>query len=579
VALASLGDRLYVVNSASRNIALIEGGSVRSIIPLEWHPSDIAADTSSGRLYVSFTTEARLLSIEGEKVANVWSLPAVAEALVARDGRVYVGLSSEEGVVVLDGTTGEQVARIPLEGVSSVLALALAPRNHLLFANGYGVTYKISLDDLSVSLFSELASYRTAAVDEERGYLYLGYFDSTTASSWLAVTDIDSGEVLASLPLGCDPRGIAVDEASGLVYVANSCSHDVSIIDGNELKVVGTVPVGLHPLDVALAPQDGTLFVANNESHSISVVRKGQVVDLIPLAVYVNELAVDTATHRVYAVSLSTDSLFILEGDQVKSVGVGRCPHSVAVDPEGGVAYTADFLSKAVSVIKEGKVVETFALPEAPRAIAFNPVKGLLYAGTSIIDVNTGEVVGSVKLQPLGPGEVEPLKSVVSGDGERLFVKALNGVPGSNGGFIIYVVDAGSGEQLYLGADGFSVADFALSEERLFSSASRFGKCSLYVNSLQDYEEVASIEMPCHLAYLAYNPATGHLFVVRNEALYPWDNGSSELIVLDGSSLKEVIRLNLEGPLGPMAVDPSSNLVYVFNHRDGSVLAILDTPQ
>ena len=52
---------------------------------------------------------------------------------------------------------------------------------------------------------------------------------------------------VASVAVGTDPRGIAVDKTTNHIYIVNRLSRDVSVVDGNTNTVVTTIPVGVSP--------------------------------------------------------------------------------------------------------------------------------------------------------------------------------------------------------------------------------------------------------------------------------------------------------------------------------------------
>src|SRR2546428_13076106 len=60
--------------------------------------------------------------------------------------------------------------------------------------------------------------------------------------------DSGGGTVIATIPVGDYPFGVAYDSGNGYVYVANYNSNNVSIISGT--TVVATIPVGGGPAGV-----------------------------------------------------------------------------------------------------------------------------------------------------------------------------------------------------------------------------------------------------------------------------------------------------------------------------------------
>ncbi|MEJ2110846.1 MAG: YncE family protein [Acidobacteriota bacterium] len=56
------------------------------------------------------------------------------------------------------------------------------------------------------------------------------------------------------------------------VYVANSQSNDLSIIDTANMRVLVTIPVGKMPFGVDVSPDGEAVFVVNSGSRTVSVI-------------------------------------------------------------------------------------------------------------------------------------------------------------------------------------------------------------------------------------------------------------------------------------------------------------------
>ena len=54
--------------------------------------------------------------------------------------------------------------------------------------------------------------------------------------------------------MGATPRSVAVNMNTNRIYTANQDSDTVSVIDGDTNAVVATVPVGSYPWGVAVNP-------------------------------------------------------------------------------------------------------------------------------------------------------------------------------------------------------------------------------------------------------------------------------------------------------------------------------------
>ena len=78
---------------------------------------------------------------------------------------------------------------------------------------------------------------------------------------------------LATLPVGSGPVSVTSLPNGLSVYVANSLSNDVSVVNASNLSVVATVPVGRNPLFVASEPTSTKVYTANAGSGTISIIQ------------------------------------------------------------------------------------------------------------------------------------------------------------------------------------------------------------------------------------------------------------------------------------------------------------------
>lgn len=90
------------------------------------------------------------------------------------------------------------------------------------------------------------------------------------------VAVLRAGQVIADIPVGASPHGVAYDPTRQEVFVNNSNSDTVSIIDTHTNTVVQTVAVGSQPQGVAVDPTTGDVYVANQGSQTVTVLSPQQ---------------------------------------------------------------------------------------------------------------------------------------------------------------------------------------------------------------------------------------------------------------------------------------------------------------
>jgi len=85
----------------------------------------------------------------------------------------------------------------------------------------------------------------------------------------------DRNHKLTEVPVGDEPRCVAITPDDKKVYVTNAVSGTVSVIDANQRTVVKTIKVGTEPTGCALTLDGTKLYVANLSSNSMSVIDTG----------------------------------------------------------------------------------------------------------------------------------------------------------------------------------------------------------------------------------------------------------------------------------------------------------------
>ena len=68
------------------------------------------------------------------------------------------------------------------------------------------------------------------------------------------------------------PMGLAVNSLTNNIYVANSGSNTVSLLDGENDKLIANLTVGSNPFSVAVNPVTDLVYVANNGDNTTSVI-------------------------------------------------------------------------------------------------------------------------------------------------------------------------------------------------------------------------------------------------------------------------------------------------------------------
>ncbi len=232
---------------------------------------------------------------------------------------------------------------------------------------------------------------------------------SNVGDGTVSVIDTATNTVVATVPVGVSPIGVAVNPAGTFAYVANTTSNNVSVIDTGSNTVVATVPAGSAPYGVAVNPAGTFAYVTNTDTNvnTVSVINTATntLVATVPVGSGPTGVAVtgafayvaNTFSYTVSVINTSTNTV-------VATVPVGSDPKGVAINTTGTFAYVSNYLSNNVSVIdtSSNTVVQTIPVGSAPYGVAVNPAGTLVYVtnnnsnSVSVINTGNNNVVATV---------------------------------------------------------------------------------------------------------------------------------------------------------------------------------------
>ena len=127
-----------------------------------------------------------------------------------------------------------------------------------------------------------------------------------------AVVIVLANGAVKSLKTGSGPISIAVNERTGKVYVANSESHSVAVIDGETDKLLATVPA-VHPYAIAVDDVTDKVYVSNTFSDQLTVIDGETNIATNLKAGSADAISVDARHGKVYLLGYESDSLKVLD--------------------------------------------------------------------------------------------------------------------------------------------------------------------------------------------------------------------------------------------------------------------------
>jgi YVTN family beta-propeller protein len=204
-------------------------------------PSYVAVNETTNRVYVSLHAGGGLAVIDGAADTRLASINVCAGAFgVAADpelNRVYVSCRVGHAVETIDGATNTLIPamRVSLTGEPYAMSLNAAGRR------------------LYVSYAPEYSNPRQV----------LAYRVSGTALQWLGTASVGNGGTNGG-------GGMAVNEATGHIFVTNSQDDTVTVLDAGTLMTLATIPAGDDPMPVAIDPWIAWVYIGNRGSNTIA---------------------------------------------------------------------------------------------------------------------------------------------------------------------------------------------------------------------------------------------------------------------------------------------------------------------
>jgi YVTN family beta-propeller protein len=197
------------------------------------------------------------------------------------------------------------------------------------------------------------------AVDEERCRLYV----VNTASNNMTVLNACTSGLLNTVPLGAGqaPGAVAVLTTTKQIYVANTATNSVSVINADTLTTTTTIPVGPMPGQIATNARTNKVYVTFRGSLSDS--RSGVTV-------------IDANTQHVRT------TIGLSYSDQIPAPG----PYGVSVNPITNRVYVATESGRMVIIDGASDTIIAALPPPVPGglgSVAVNPTTNNVFVSSA----------------------------------------------------------------------------------------------------------------------------------------------------------------------------------------------------
>ena len=202
---------------------------------------------------------------------------------------------------------------------------------------------------------------------------------SNSTTDELVVVDIDTRAVLEAIPVGPDPERVTVSPDGKRAYVvvqhtASPLDNTVAIVDTESFAVLGHVPVGIYPRRIAVSP-DGTRAYVANFGADITVIDTVARTALAPITAIQNflmDVAVSADGTRLYWTENNSNQSAPAKGAVAVADATGAVLNRIEVFDPGTIALGLGATKAYVTDVKSGG----FAVVDLPTDASPTPIAG-----------------------------------------------------------------------------------------------------------------------------------------------------------------------------------------------------------
>lgn len=257
------------------------------------------------------------------------------EATVSRDGRwAYVSCAGGNSIAVIDVKAGEVVKSITHPDFKFPHGLDVTHDNRWLWmvSTYSNKLFLISIPDHQIDQVIDLGQDKTHMVhltpDGARAYI------ANIGSDTVTVMEVAGRTVLAQIPVGKGPEGLAIHPDGESFYIANQHDNTIYEISTRTHEVLHRRRVGTLPVRAMFSPDGRYCLFPNRESHDLSVV-----------------------AHRHTGATPQPSPW------EIKRIPIGKWPGGLVFRPDGSEVFVANNKTNDISVINMATLNETKRFP------------------------------------------------------------------------------------------------------------------------------------------------------------------------------------------------------------------------
>jgi len=256
------GRRVYVANFHAATLGVIDTVAQTMIdaIPVGDSANGVALTPDGVVAYVTDTIGDAVSVVDLIGATTIDSIPVGPQPSgigITATGRAFVANFGGSTLSVIDTASNQVTALIPVgNDPPGLLGIAVA-RQGIGFATTSkfgteGAMFKIDTNGLDAGRFFP-GEAEAVALHPQGSPVYAAMYDRETGRGHVALIDVDSLDTIRSIGVERVPEALQVSSDGAWLYVANTGSNSLSVIDTVGERVVATVAVGRAPMGIAIA--------------------------------------------------------------------------------------------------------------------------------------------------------------------------------------------------------------------------------------------------------------------------------------------------------------------------------------
>ena len=233
----------------------------------------LALDSKSQRIFLSHDSCVQVIDLKtGKQVGRIDHTPGVhGIALAPEFGKGFISAGAVDSVMVFDLKTYEVTNTIHAgKNPDAILFDPYSKRVFVFNGESKSCTVILAENDDILSNFP-LRGKPEFAVSDNAGTIYVNIENQSTIMGFDAKTYDFKG--LFPLGPGREPTGLAIDLQNSLLFAGCSGTNELVVVNIESGETVATLPIGWHCDGVTFMPATHEIFTSNGEG-TITAIRQ-----------------------------------------------------------------------------------------------------------------------------------------------------------------------------------------------------------------------------------------------------------------------------------------------------------------